>query len=325
MSGVVLILGEERFLAREALAQVLGRHSDLEVARYQGAATSAAAVLDEVRTPSLFGVGRAVVVEEASPILEGESLDAIAAYAAHPAPGSLLVLQAQRLDGRFKGSKALRQHATCVECKPLNPYRELPGWIGTRAREAYGLQVGAPAADALRARIGDDLSLLDSALERLRDQIEPRTALKPEDVTESTEEQRSPVLFEAGNALESKDLGAALDAVEAAFRDGVRIKTDLVTDPRGIAPILMSSLHRVYVKLLRFQMGLQRGQREADVLKAVSVSPQAARYFVQRARRHRLADLVARHTHFARADLALKTSQDEPRRILEHLLVALLG
>jgi len=323
--GVVLILGEERFLAREALVDLLAGHPDLEVERYTGSETSAAAVLDLVRTPSLLAAGRAVVVVDAGPLLEGEALDAITAYAARPVAGSLLVLQASKLDGRLKAAKALKKHAKGIECAPLSPYRELPAWIGTRAREAYGLQVGAPAADALRGRIGDDLGLLDSALLRLRDQIAPRTRLEPDDVIQSTREQRSPVLFEAGNALESRDLDAALCAVDAAFRDGVRIKHDLVTDARGIAPILLSSMHRVYVKLLRFQMALQEGVPDADAAQKVGVSPRAARFFVQRAKRHRLEDLVARHERFAEADLALKTSRDEPRRILEHLLLGLLG
>ncbi|MHC4222883.1 MAG: DNA polymerase III subunit delta [Planctomycetota bacterium] len=318
--SVVLVLGEERFLAREALGRLLEKHSDLDLVRFKGDEVTPAQVLDEVRTPALLGGGRAVVVENAGSLFPEGGLEAFAAYAQNPLGGSLLALQIARLDMRLKGAKSLREATRVVKCDPLPP-REVSGWIGSRARQAYGLQMGMPAAEALRLRIGEDLGLLDGALARLKEQIAPRTSLMPEDITGSTEEQRSPILFEAANALEDRDLAAALRAIRGAFADGVRIKQDLVTEAKGVGPILLGNLHRAYLKLLRFHMLAQESKSDADAAKAVGMPA----WRVSSARRHQLDQLAARHRHFVEADLALKRSAEEPRRVLEGLLVALLG
>jgi hypothetical protein len=128
-------------------------------------------------------------------------------------------------------------------------------------------------------------------------------------------------VFEASNALEDGDLEAALRAVGGAFAEGVRIKQDLVTEPAGLGPILLGNLHRAYGRLLRFHMLLEVGSSEGEAARAAGIPDWRARS----ARRHRLSRLATRHAHFVRADLALKRSADEPLRVLETLLVALLG
>jgi DNA polymerase III delta subunit len=186
--------------------------------------------------------------------------------------------------------------------------------------------VGPDAAEALRACVGEDLGLLDAELARLREQVAPRGELTPADVEASTEQHRSPVLFEAANALEERDLPAALRAIDGAFREGVRIKQDVVTEDAGIALILLNNLHRAYVKLARFHMQHRAGQGESEAARAAGVSPKAATYFLKRARRHGLETLLERHRHFVEADLALKGNRSgSPQQVLERLLLALLA
>jgi DNA polymerase III delta subunit len=325
VASVVLVLGPERFLARRAVAEVLAAHPDLETTRYAGAETRLSEVLDDVRTPTLFGKPRAVVVEDAGALFEAETLPVLADYAERPVAGSLLVLQATSLDGRLKEAKRLKAAAEVIDCKPLQAHA-VAGWIGQHARTAHGLTAGADAIRALRERLGDDLGQIDAALARLKAQIAPRTRLEGRDVAGSTEDHRSPILFEAGNALEARDLRKGLQALSGAFREGIRINQDVVTDWPAVAPILLTNLHRTYVKLLRFHM-LARGQGLSDeeAARESGVSPRAARYFVQRARAHRLDTLLERHRHFVEADVALKSASGlTPRQILERLLVDLL-
>lgn len=325
MASVILVLGPERFLARQAIAAVLERHPDLEATRHDGASTPVAVVLDDVKTPTLFGRPRAVVVENGGALFEGAALEALAAYAEKPVAGALLVLAGTGLDGRLKAAKRLKAAADEIRCEPP-PDWKVAAWIGSRAREAHGLQMGTEAAEALRACVGEDLGLLDAELARLRAQIAPRRELTAADVEASTEQHRSPVLFEAANALEERDLSAALRALEGAFTEGVRIKQDVVTEDAGIALILLGNLHRAYVKLTRFHMQHRAGQGESDAARAAGVSPRAATYFLKRARRHRLETLVERHRHFVEADLALKgPGRGSPRQVLEGLLLALLA
>lgn len=324
MKGVVLILGPERFLAREAVDRVLAAHPDLEPTRYEDEETPAAQVLDDVRTPNLFGGGRIVVVDNAGKMLR-DTLEAFAAYAARPSPGAVLVLVSNGLDGRLKGAKQLKEAAQVLECQPLKPW-ELAKWIRERARDGHGLNAGDAAAGALRRLVGEDLGLLDGALARLKDQIAPRIFLRPEDIEDSTEDHRSPAIFEPGNALEDADLAAALSAIASAFDEGIRINDGVVSEEGAVAPILLDSLHRAYVKLLRYHLHRKMGATEEDAARRAGCSPKQVGYFVPRARKHRLDTLVARHRFFSEADSELKGSRSASgRRVLEKLLLGLLA
>jgi len=323
VKGVVLVLGPERFLARGAVERVLAARPELEVSRYDGEEARAAQVLDDLRTPALFGGGRAVVVEEAGKMLR-EALEAFAAYASHPTPGALLVLVATGLDGRLKGAKQLKEAAEVIDCQPLRPW-DLARWIRDRAKDAYGLQAGDATGGALRRLVGDDLGLLDAALARLRQQIAPRIFLRPDDVEGSTEDHRSPNIFEPGNALEEADLPAALSAIASAFDEGIRINDDVVAEEAAIAAILLDSLHKAYLKLLRYHLHRKVGAPEDEAARRAGCSPKQVSYFVPKARKHRLETLVARHRHFGEADTALKgNGSKDGRRVLERLLLTLL-
>lgn len=324
MSEVVLILGEDRLLTREAAEEILAKHPHLERVRLRGEETSVAAVLDEVRTPTLLGERRAVVVEAAGPVFEDGGLDAFATYAEKPVQGTLLLLMANSLDGRLKAAKALRASAKVIQCSPPPPWK-MAEWVAARAHDLHGLVVAPDAAAALVKRLGEETALLDGALARLKTQIGDRDRLTVADVVGSTGEHRSPILFEAGNAVEDRDLGKALDAVRAAFSEGLKLRAEAVTDPGGVAPILVSNMHGAWSKLLRFQFALRAGAAEADAARQAGVSPKAAKFFLRRAHKHRFDELLARHSAFLRADSALKRSAAPPRMVVERLVLDLLS
>jgi DNA polymerase-3 subunit delta len=324
LKGVVLVLGPERFLAREAVAKLLLERPQLDVTRFDGQTALPARILDEIRTPTLFGGPRAVIVENAGDVLRA-ALEAFAAYAEAPVKGTLLVLVATGLDGRLKGAKQLKDAAEVIDCQPLRAW-ELAKWVRERAKATYGLQTGDTAAAALRRAIGEDLGLLDAALARLKEQIAPRIFLRPEDVEGSTEDHRSPAIFEPGNALEEADLAGTLRALGAAFDEGIRIDQDVVSDEGAVAPILLDSLHRAYVRLLRYHLHRRVGASEEEAARRAGCPPNAFRFFLPNANRHRLETLVARHRHFGEADAALKENGPaDPRRVLETLVLALLA
>ncbi|MFQ5845399.1 MAG: DNA polymerase III subunit delta, partial [Planctomycetota bacterium] len=312
MDAVVLVLGDDTFLVREAVARTLEARPELEVSRFEGDRTEVARVLDELRTPTFAGGRRAVVVGKAADLLQGDVLQSLARYADRPAPGALLVLQARSLDRRLKGAKALAAAARVEKCDAPHD-NTVAGWIRARAREAHGLRVGAEAARLLKERIGSDLGLLDSALGRLRTQVAPKTTLGPQDIRHSTDPQRSPAVFEAQNAVEAADLGAALHAVGTCFEEGIGFVGNTVTDETPISLILLNKLHETWRRCLRFHLLLEEGAAEDEALDAVRVSPKARGFVRERLRRHRLDRLLARHEHFMEADERLKRGEDGRR------------
>jgi DNA polymerase III delta subunit len=318
--GVVVVVGEDRFLASEAVRRAVSGES---ATRVRGGETTLGSVLDEVRTPDFFGGGRCVVLEEADTLLDQEGLDALADYAEHAVSGARLVVQAKKIDGRKAGAKRLKKAAEWVAVQPP-PEWKLADWVSERARKAHGLTPDRDAVAALVERIGLDLGAIDAALVRLKEQIAPEIRLRAADVVGSTGDHRSPALFEAGNAVEAGDLARALDAVDAAFREGLRLRSEVVTEATGVALILLGQLHNAYRRLIRFHM-LRRGSSDEEAARAAGISPKAVRFFVDRARKHRLERLLARHESFVIADHGLKTGAGGPRQVLERLLVQLFS
>ncbi|MGQ0614662.1 MAG: DNA polymerase III subunit delta [Planctomycetaceae bacterium] len=323
--GVVLILGEERFGVRMELADLLCKHPALEESRFTGSTSSPAQILDEVRTPTLAGGRRAVVVDDAGPLLEDAGLSAFAAYAAAPVKGALLVLCAERLDRRFKAAKELCRLAEVVEC-PVPRADEVRAWLPGWAREAHGLQLGSGSSDALLERVGEDRALLDGQLARLREQIAPRTRLEASDISDAVEAHRSPALFEAASALEEGKLQGALDSLATCFEEGIRFPDGTVlADEGGVGPIVLGQLHRSWVRLTRAHMLRRAGSEDPEIGRALGLSPGAARYFLPRAARHALPRLLERHELFLAADSGLKGGGSlGARRTLEALLIGLL-
>jgi len=329
--GVTLVLGEDRFLAAEAVRSALGpaegdaygTADGSELARYRGNEVKLAAILDEVRTPDLFGGGRTVVLEDADALLDAAGLEALADFAERFSGAARLVVQAKKVDGRRAAAKRLKAAATVVEVA-APPEWKLTEWVADRSRRVHGLRATHDAIQTLVDRIGGDLGALDRALGRLKIQIAPRDDLTLADVAESTEDHRSPTLFEATNALEAGNLTDALVAVDAAFREGLRMRSDTVSEAAGVALILLGQLHAAYRKLIRFQMVRAHASPE-EAARAVGISPRAARFFIQRASRHRLDRLVERHASFVKADRTLKRGGESSRHAIERLLVELLG
>ena len=318
--AVVVVVGENRFLAGEAVRAAVG---EADATRLRGGDASLARALDDARTPDLFGGGRCVVLEEAELLLDGEGLAALAEYAEHPAPGATLIVKAKKIDGRKAAAKRLKAAAQWIAVQ-APPEWKLAEWVGDRARRAHGLKPDSDALRTLVERIGADLAALDGALVRLKEQIAPRTDLRAADVAASTEEHRSPALFEAGNAVEAGDLPRALQAVDAAFREGLRMRSETVNEPQGIALILLGQLHGAYRKLLRFHM-VRPGVSDEEAARTVGISPKATRFFLERARKHRLDRLVAGHAAFVEADENLKRGALSPRHTLERLLITLFS
>lgn len=284
-----------------------------------------AALFDDLRTSSLFGGIRSVVVENAAGLLSGQALEILAGYARQPSPGTRLVLLAPSVDRRFKAVKALLEVCERIECQPPDP-KEIPAWIAQRAGEAHGLRIAPDAVRELRRRLGDDLGLLDGALGRLRELIAPRTQVEAADVVHSTAEQRSEIYFEPANALEAADLPRALAALENAFSEGLKMRQGVVVDVAGLGVILLGNLHGAYVRMLRIAMLLRGGASDKEATIGAGASPKAAWILAKQARKHGLDRLVARHGFFREADLALKTGAGgDPRRVLEALVMKLLA
>ncbi len=249
---LIIIAGPEEFLRREAVETVrkhLGERSQ-ELDRRSIKSPSDAdlvALIDDLRTPSLFAGAQAIVVDPAEKWL---ALDPDLWLHAIQSPWAAghLVLVSDGLDGRTKLAKMLAKQALWVQVErpfhrppPWKPKarpweNDLNQWIVARAR-GVGLRIDPSIAHLLQGRIGPRLADLASAIDRFETVLagDSSRTITAERVAEHTPDGEESGLFEVVDALFLGDRADALRQLRELLRRGsVDAKGSRTTDPTAL-------------------------------------------------------------------------------------------
>lgn len=228
---VYAIVGKDRFLRGEALSQLvrtLERDTDeMGPARFEGVQATLAEVLDEVRTMSLLGSRRVVIVDEADSFITAHR-GPLERYCTTPSDGGVLILLCQTFPKTTKLCKIIQEKGAVVGCESPRG-RELVGWIVRRAQEQYDKRMSYPAAQKLREQIGDALGAADAELSKLSAYVGNRGEITPADVGALTGHHREEKVFAVTDAIASKDPAGALRCWEQV------LATDRAAPVRAIA------------------------------------------------------------------------------------------
>ena len=286
----IVIAGPEEFLQRESLDKIrgaLGGESvELDRRRVKSPnETDVVALFDDLRTPSLFGGSRTIVIDGAEkwlPVTPEMWQHAIE----NPWSDGTLILIADSIDGRGKIAKALAKTVLWVEVKaPFNrppPWKpnarpwehDLNAWIVGRAR-SLKLRLDPPTAHLLQCRIGTRLGDLAAVLDRLKTVLTARedSVITAELIEEHTPAGEESSLFEVVDSWFLGDRARAWHLSRELLRRGsVESSGARTTDPTAL--LLQSigvALSRA--RQLRAWHGAQsRGASEADLMREVGVA-----------------------------------------------------
>lgn len=228
---VYALVGKERWLRREAIDNVLhALHEEMgEVTpvRFEGDRAELADVLDEVRTPSLLGGLRAVIVDDAEDFIS-KYRSALESYCANPSDTGCLIFDCDSLPKNTRLYKAVAEKGEVISCEPLKG-RALVSWITQRAGKAYGKQLSDAVATQLRDHLGDSLGLLDAELGKLAAYVGQRAEITTDDVRKVTGQLREETVFAVTDAIASGQTAAALRLWEQV------LATDRAAQGRSIA------------------------------------------------------------------------------------------
>jgi DNA polymerase III delta subunit len=299
-----------------------------------------------VRTPSLFGEGKVVVIENAEaaepagaePRAGKRKADAFESLAsavlATPPTGAVLVLSTPRgVKGKTSvGTEGLvGLGALVVDCRALydapgpwehhaRPWEhELGKWVVRRMRDVHGKALDLPEAHALVLRVGNDPAGLDDALRTLSLYLGVRPKVTGEDVAKTIGETREDPVWTLVDAVLDGDAARALDLSAAVFDRGL-------TDPRGTVVVrpdslfhqLVGALHGQFRKRLLVAEALARGESDETAARAVALPPFKVAEFVERCRKDP-ASLLERHAAIFEA--GVKGGGVPPRLAWERLVV----
>ena len=184
---------------------------------------------------------------------------------------------------------------------------EVPGWILARARDRWGVAIAPPAANALAAAIGADLSRLDAELERL-------ASLGRDEITREVIDDLIP-------RTKRIDRWTWLDLVcDREYARALRELDDLLTSESGVG--LIAGLVEQHLLI-----GLAVEGGAGRVKKALSETGRGylswkANVYARQASRWRTAEIDRTIRHLHRADRLLK-SGGKDRAVMSELMLTL--
>ncbi len=329
--SVFVFQGQQRWFRDRALDLVkdkLGAQGDVfehDASSGEGSANDAAGFLMDLRTRSLFGGQKVLMLRSAERWLKShgkllaEVLDGLA-------PGNALVIEVAKLDGRSALAKKLKKLGAVFDFRNLydKPFgdrgpatsAELVQWVCARAKSKK-LRLSPASALFMTQVVGNDPGQLEGEMDLLASQFAGKE-ITPETMREVLTVSFGSSQFEFVDALLEKDAQKALRSVHAMFREGLRDRDGKRMDKGAIFPMAMAWLVQSIATLIEGRHAIDQGESGHSVVQRMGG------YFKDRFERQlRGLDTPALaniHAAAMRAERRLRSSGEEPDILLERLV-----
>jgi DNA polymerase III subunit delta len=311
---VVVLSGGQRHLKQSALAvlkKVVTGDEDTSFSSFAGKDADLQTITDELRTISMWGDRRLVLVEDADEFVT-KVRGALEKYVEKPAKKSVLVLSVKTWTKTTRLAKQVAASGLDVECSELKG-APLLKWLQDSARDSYQQTLAREAAVLMVELVGEELGMLDQELSKLATYVGSGAKIGVEDVQKLVGGWRTETTWAMTDAVRDGDLAFAIGALD-----------QLLT--AGEAPLkLLGGIAYVYKKIAQ-ATDMSRTMPLDQALRQAGLFPQsvpAAQAYLRRIGRSRAEQIL--NTLLA-TDAGLKGSSPLSDRIqMEKLLVELAG
>lgn len=175
-------------------------------------------VLNAARTYPFLAAKRLLLLRNLHELSSGGQ-DTLAEYLQNPAPETLLVMTAERLDNKGALKKLLQKHADWVEFKKLRDY-QVPDLVRKKAAEK-GRRFSKEALELFCHRGGTDMRRLQGEMDKLFQFLGERKNIEVEDVVNSSSEGGEASIFDLLNALGRRRVANALVCLQEQLEERV--------------------------------------------------------------------------------------------------------
>lgn len=270
-------------------------------------------VLRRAQTLPMLAPRQVIIVEDVESVeslgekSREEIVEALEAYFESPAPFTVLVLEAAKLDNRQRFAKLLAEKALAVE---LTIGSESAASLATQMAKNLGVQIERDAAAMLADILNGEPARIRMEMEKLAAYVQGRGVVTTADVEALVVAARKNTVWQLADMLAARRRKEALEFLENLLREGEQ--------PIGIVGVL----GWMYRKLIeaRELPAHTRGWEAASRLQMRGDSVEAA---LRNARRFGKKELLAALVALGEADSALKSSNPDPRATLEYLIAQL--
>jgi DNA polymerase-3 subunit delta len=317
VGAIAVLFGEEQFLKRAAFESlcrlVLGEDEErLGLTRFAGDQADLKTVCDELRTISMWGSRRLVMIDDADRFVS-QNREGLEKYLQKPAKNSVLVLDVKTWPKTTRLAKAVPKIGLELECAPLSG-SDLVRWIAETAKNVHSKSLTRETAGLICELAGDDLGLLEQELAKLSAYVGDRKSIEIADVQTLVGGWATETTWAIAAAVRRGETGKALDLLNQLLDAG--------ESPHKILGGLTFVFRRLAqaVELSGQGVSLDRALGEAGVFPR-EIGESAA--YLRRLGRTEAQRLSAR---LLEADGALKGALIiSERQVLETLIVKLTG
>lgn len=315
---IVVTYGAERFLRQQAIQavvhRVLGDGDDegSTPTRFDGRNVDIATVLDELRTLSMWGDRRLVLVEEAKDFVS-DNRGALEKYLEKPAKKSVLLLDVDSWPKNTRLYKSVAAVGLDLDCGPLS-VGDAVKWVTEQAKSVYGKQLMRDAAQLMLELVGPQLGFLTQELAKTAAYVGERPKIEVEDVSTMVGGWKLETTWAMLDALQAGQLPTALEYLDKLLAAG----------EAGL--MLLGGISFSYRKLAQATELARSGKQLRDALIEAGVFANKVGPAEQCLRRLGRVEAERIYRRLIDADASLKGGTRLPERIvLERLLVNLSG
>ena len=322
----LLLLGDEPYLRDACRAQLIESYvpdaaRTWAVSRYSAERGETQAALEQAQTLPMLAKLQVVFLEDAEAIeklgekARDEAVEHLVAYLDNPAPFTVLIIEAEKLDMRMQLGKKLADAVLVVEVglgeRVEDRIAAAIGLAKALAKER-GIAFETSAAEDLAEFVSGDLMRLKTEVEKLTTHAAARKVIRREDVSSLVISEKTTTIWEVADLIASRQPRKALEFVERLLRDGEE-------------PVMMvGGLAWMYRKLVEASelRGATNGWQAA---RSLGMRPEQAELAIRSARKipkHRLLDGLRA---LQEADSRLKGGAQDPRATMEFLIWRLSG
>jgi len=322
----LLLLGDEPYLRDACRAALIEKFVPeaaraWAISRFSADRGETQAALDQSETLPMLSSQQVVFLEDAEAIEKlgekdrEEAVERILAYVLDPAPFTILVLEAEKLDMRMLLGKKLAELTLVVEVglgdKTENRIGAAEALAKAIAKER-GVAFAMGAAEDLAEFVNGDLMRLKTEVEKLATFAAERKTIRREDVSLLVISEKTTTIWEVADLLASHQPRKAIEFIDRLLRAGEE-------------PVLMvGGMAWMYRKLVEASevRGVTNGWQAA---KALGMRPEQAELAIQCGRKIPRERLLDGLRALQEADNRLKGGAKDVRAIMEFLVWRLSG
>jgi DNA polymerase-3 subunit delta len=316
--SAIVLLGADPYLREMCRNRIIDAYVPEELCGWALARLSAREagwdeILQRAQTLPMLAPRQVIIVDGAESVEKlgdksrEEILDALGKYFASPAPFTVLLLEAVSLDRRQKFFKLLSEKALIVE---LTIGGESAVALASQMAKDLRVEIDRDAAAFLVEILNSEPARIRIELEKLASYVQGAGRIRLGDVEAIVVAARKNTVWQLGDMLADRKRGEALAFLDNLLREG--------EEPVGI----IGALAWLYRKLIEAR-GLPAHTNGYQAARQLAMRPDAAESAVRQAHRFPQKELLAGLVALAEADSQLKSSNPNPRALMEFLVARL--